>query len=134
MTSKFVGAVLTPAISAAVSAVAPLVLGTSMQSFATTYAIVIGLIMAAGAVAAYYWASNYPVDDNIQNKMEIYWQTWPWLKWMFVGVSVGSLLIGLSVARYLGFGWGWSLLLGAFHSTVVTILLWLFSYIAISNR
>lgn len=134
MTAKFVGAVLTPALSAAFSAVAPLFLGMPLQSFATTYAVLIGLVVAGGAASAYWWASKYPIDDNIQNKMDLYWQTWWWLKYMFIAVATTALVIALIVARYLGFSWKWSILLAAFHSTVVTLLLWLFSYIAISNR
>lgn len=134
MTSKFIGAVVTPALSAAASALLPFVLGTSAESFASTYAIAIALILAAGAASAYLWASHYPVDDGVQNKMELYWATWWWLKYLFIGVGVAALVLGLLGARRLGFSWGFAALLAAFHATVVTMLLWMFSYIAISQR
>lgn len=134
MTSKFIGAVLTPALSAAATALLPLVLGGTPQSIATTYGIVLALLVAAGVAAAYLWAEDFPVDDDVQTKMELYWQAWWWFKYMFIGVAVLALGLGLVGARYLGFAWRIAVLLALFHATLVTLLLWLFSYIAISQR
>lgn len=134
MTSRFAGTILTPALTAAFTALLPLALGGSPSGFLLVYGLVLLIILGVGIGAAFYWAKSYPVDKDVPNNQAEYWETWWWLKYLFIGVAVSSLVMGLVGARYLGFSWGHSTALAFFHATVVTLLLWLFTYIAISQR